>query len=115
MEMLDRLGGCQRNSASPRKAIDTEPSTNLDGVSYNPILVLGDRLKKMLRDEPMQINDAPGLAKVFIDLIVRHSDFPTRCQRPRLSLHLQVLVPSISLSSSTTLACDIANPIPPDL
>ena len=35
------------------------------------------------------MNDAPGIAKVFIDLIVRHPDFPTRStetQSPPLSL-----------------------------
>ena len=40
------------------------------------------------------------------------------CQQPRLSLHLQILAPPVPLSSSitvTTLACDIANPFPPDL
>ena len=68
--MLDELRGYRESCTSPRNIIDTEPSTNLDGVSYNPILVLADRLKKMLRDEPMQMNDTPGLAKVFIDLIV---------------------------------------------
>ena len=102
--MLDGLGGCRGSCASPRNEIDTEPSTDLDGVSYDLILVLADRLKKMLRDEPMQMNEASGLAKVFIDLIVQHPDFPTRCQQPRLSLHFQVLVPPVSLSSSTTVA-----------
>ena len=79
-EMLDRLGGCRGSCALPRNAIDTKLSTNLYRVSYDPILVLADRLKKILRDEPMQMNDAPGLAKVFIDLIVQHPNFPTQCQ-----------------------------------
>ena len=40
------------------------------------------------------------------------------CQQLRLSLHLQVLVPLVLLSNSitvATLACNIANPFPPDL
>ena len=40
--------------------------------NYDSIIAVVDRLKKMLRIEPVQMIDAPGLAKVFIDLIVRH-------------------------------------------
>ena len=117
------------------RALDLQSlHTNWKDTSYDSILVVVDRLKKMLRDEPVQILiDAPRLPRLD-------------CQRLRLSLHLQVLVPPVPLSSSTAVtakasptkkisapvpdsirnlmtACrknlphglDIANPFPPDL
>ena len=39
--------------------------------SYDSILVVVDRLTKMVHSEPAQMINAPGLAKVFIDLVVR--------------------------------------------
>ena len=45
--------------------------------NYDSILVVVVRLKKMLRNEPVQIMiDAPGFAKVLMDLIARHHDLP---------------------------------------
>ena len=48
-------------------------------VNYKWILVVIDH-KKMLCNEPVQMVqimiDAPGLAKVFIDLVVRHHNLP---------------------------------------
>ena len=56
--------------------------------NYDSILVVVDRLKKMLRNEPVQITiDAPRL------LQLDH-------QRLKLSLHLQVLVPAVPLAGS---------------
>ena len=103
------------------------------GTSYDSILVVIDWFTKMVHSKPVQMIDAPGLAKVFIDLIVRHHGL----SNSRLNLDLQVLVPAVPLSSSTAvttyassirtsrndcmqrepsgLACDIANPFPPDL
>ena len=63
--------------------------------NYDSVAVVVNRLKKMLRIEPVQMIDAPGL---------RRSLSPsTRCQRPRLGLHLQVLVPPVPLSNSTAV------------
>ena len=48
----------------------------------------------------------------------RSLSLSTLCQQLRLSLHLQVLVPLVPLSSSITvktLACNMANPFPSDL
>ena len=48
-------------------------STNWKGESYNSILVIVDRLTKMVHYEPVKITiDAPGLAEVIIDVVVRH-------------------------------------------
>ena len=45
-----------------RLAVATKPTIDLDGVSYDLILVLADRLKKMLPDKPVHILiDAPRL------------------------------------------------------
>ena len=41
------------------------------GISYDSIPVTIDQLKKMLRDEPVQITiDAPGLAEVSTNLVI---------------------------------------------
>ena len=41
--------------------------------SYDLILVIVDRLTKMVHYEPVKITiDAPGLAEVIIDMVVRH-------------------------------------------
>ena len=49
------------------------PSTDLTDNSYNLILVIVDRLTKMVYYEPVKVTiDAPGLAEVIIDVVVRH-------------------------------------------
>ena len=41
--------------------------------SYNSILVIVNRLTKMVHYEPVKVTiDAPGLAEVIIDVVVRH-------------------------------------------
>ena len=52
-------------------------SINWKGDSYNFILVIVDRLMKMVYYEPVKITlDAPGLAEVIIDVVVRHHELP---------------------------------------
>ena len=51
--------------------------TDWKGKSYDSILVIVDRLTKMVRYEPVKITiDAPGLAEVIIDVMVRHHGLP---------------------------------------
>ena len=48
-------------------------STDWKGDSYDSILVIVDRLTKMVHYEPVKITiDAPGLAEVIIDVVVWH-------------------------------------------
>ena len=48
-------------------------SANRKGDSYNLILVIVDRLTKMIHYEPVKVMiDTPDLAKVIINMIVRH-------------------------------------------
>ncbi len=52
---------------------DLPISADWKGDSYNSILVIVDRLTKMVHYIPVKVTiDAPGLAKVIIDVIVRH-------------------------------------------
>ena len=52
-------------------------STNWKSDSYDFILVTIDRLMKMVYYEPVKvIINAPGLAEVIIDVVVRHYGFP---------------------------------------
>ena len=51
-------------------------STDWKDMSYNLILVVVDRCTKMVHSKPAQIIDAPGLAKVFINLVVQHHGPP---------------------------------------
>ena len=47
------------------------------GDSYDSILVIVDRLTKMVHYEPVKVTiDAPGLAEVIIDVVVRHHGLP---------------------------------------
>ena len=47
--------------------------TDWKGDSYDSILVIVDRLIKMVHYEPVKVTiDAPGLAKVIINVVVRH-------------------------------------------
>ena len=48
-------------------------STDWKGESYDSILVIVDRLTKMVHYEPVKVTiDAPGLAEVILDVVVRH-------------------------------------------
>ena len=50
-------------------------STDWKCTSHDSILVIVDRLTKLVHYELVQITtDAPGLAEVIIDVIVQHSD-----------------------------------------
>ena len=52
-------------------------STNWKGETYDSILVIVDRLTKMVHYEPVKVTiDAPGLAEVIIDVVVRHHSLP---------------------------------------
>ena len=52
-------------------------SADWKGDSYNSILVIVDRLTKMVHYEPVKVTiDAPGLAEVIINMVVRHHGVP---------------------------------------
>ena len=52
-------------------------STNWKRDSYDSILVIVDRLTKMVHYEPVKITiDAPGLAEIIIDVVVHHHGLP---------------------------------------
>ena len=52
-------------------------STNWKGETYHSILVKVDRLTNMVHYDPVKLTiDAPGLAKVIIDVVVRHHSLP---------------------------------------
>ena len=52
-------------------------STNWKGRTYDSILIIVDWLTKMVHYEPVKpIIDAPGLAEVIIDVVVRHLGLP---------------------------------------
>ena len=52
-------------------------STNWKGKTYDSILVIFDRLTKMVHYKPVKVTiDAPGLAKVIIDVVVQHHGLP---------------------------------------
>ena len=98
------------------------------GMSYNSILFIVG-----LHDQPVQIPiDAPGLAGVFIppDSIVsdQNSVSTSKSWSPDTTFkldcgyHLRVIYENINEESHdcmekepSALACDIANPFPPDL
>ena len=47
--------------------------TDWKGDNYDSILVIVDRLTKMVHNKPVKITiNAPGLAEVIIDVVVRH-------------------------------------------
>ncbi len=51
--------------------------TNWKGKSYDSILVIVDRLTKMVHYEPVKVTiDAPGLADVIIDVVMRYHSLP---------------------------------------
>ena len=54
-------------------------SADWKGDSYDSILVIVDRLTKMIHYEPVKVTiDAPGLAEVIIDMVVRHHGLRTQ-------------------------------------
>ena len=60
--------------------------TNWKRDSYNSILVIVDRLTKMAHYKPVKITiNAPGLAEVIIDVIVRHHGLPNLIVNDRSS------------------------------
>ena len=62
-------------------------SIDWKGKSYDLILVIVDRLTKMVHYEPVKITiDTPGLAKVIIDIVVRHHGLPDSIITDRGSL-----------------------------
>ena len=51
--------------------------TDWKGDSYDSILVIVERLIKMVHYKPVKVTiDAPGLAEVIIDIVVRHHGLP---------------------------------------
>lgn len=51
--------------------------TDCKGEGYNLILVIVDQLTKMMHYDPVKITiDAPGLAKVILDMVVWHHGLP---------------------------------------
>ena len=62
-------------------------STNWKRDSYDSILVIVDRLTKMVYYEPIKITiNAPGLAEVIIDVVVRYHGLPDSIVTDRGSL-----------------------------
>ena len=62
-------------------------STDWKGDSYDSILVIVDRLTKMVHYEPVKVTiDAPGLAEVILDVVVRHHGLPNSIVSDRGSL-----------------------------
>ncbi len=52
-------------------------STNWKGDTYDLILVIVDRLMKMVHYEPVKDTiDTPGLAQILLDVVVRHHGLP---------------------------------------
>ena len=52
-------------------------STDWKGDSYDSILVIVDRLTKMVYYKPVKVTiDTPGLAEVIIDIVVKHHGLP---------------------------------------
>ncbi len=62
-------------------------STNWKGETYDSILLIVDRLTKMVHYEPVKVTtDAPGLAEVIIDMVVRHHGLPDSIVSDRRSV-----------------------------
>ena len=56
---------------------DLPVSIDWKGDSYDSILVIVNRLTKMVHYKPVKINfNAPGLAEVIIDVVVRQHRLP---------------------------------------
>ena len=66
-------------------------STNWKSETYDSILVIVDRLTNMVHYEPVKVTiDAPGLAKVIIDVVVRHHGFPDSIVSDRGSVSISM-------------------------
>ena len=66
---------------------DLPISTDWKGENYDSILIIVDRLTKMVHYEPVKVTiDAPGLAEVIIDVVVRHHGLPDSIVTDRGSL-----------------------------
>ena len=62
-------------------------SADWKGNNYDSILVIVDRLTKMVHYKPVKVTiDAPGLAEVIIDMIVWYHDLPDSIVTDRGSL-----------------------------
>ena len=62
-------------------------STDWKGESYDFILVIVDWLTKMVYYEPVKVTiDAPGLAEVIFNVVVRYHDLPDSIVSDRGSL-----------------------------
>ena len=62
-------------------------STNWKGDSYNSILVVVDRLTKMVHYKPVKITiNALGLTEIIINVVVRHHGLPNSIVTDRSSL-----------------------------
>ena len=62
-------------------------SIDWKGDNYNSILVIVDRLTKMVHYKPVKITfDTPGLAEVIIDVVVRQHGLPDSIVTNRGSL-----------------------------
>ena len=62
-------------------------SADWKGNNYDSILVIVDQLTKMVHYEPVKVTiDAPGLAEVIIDVVVRHHGLPDSIVTDRGSL-----------------------------
>ena len=61
--------------------------TDWKGDSYDSILVIVNRLTKMVHYKPVKVTiNAPGLAEVIIDVVVRHHGLPDSIVTDRGSL-----------------------------
>ena len=61
--------------------------TDWKGDSYDSILVIINRLMKIVHYEPVKVTiDAPGLAEVIIGVVVRHHGLPDSIVTDRESL-----------------------------
>ena len=57
--------------------MDLSISTDWKGESYDSILVIVDRLTKIVHYEPVKVTiNASGLVKVILDVVVWHHGFP---------------------------------------
>ena len=64
-------------------------STNWKGETYDSVLVIIDRLTKMVHYEPVKVTiDALGIAEVIIDVVVRHHDLPDSIVTDRGSIFI---------------------------
>ncbi len=71
-------------------------STNWKGETYDSILVIVDRLTKMVHYEPVKVTiDAPDLAEVILDVVVRHHGLPYSIVSDRGSVFIYIFLSSL--------------------